>query len=323
MIFTLRQQAARLGLRFQDADLTLNKLLIEDERRMFLHPEAENYRSIGDVVGKTKEEDARYRSSRIDGHEAKFVPPFTFIVSPTTGHPRQDELDRSNRLICLYDNAGEHFRPGADASDKPMTRHLAASRGLMYVFDPTRDRRFREKLNKTIRAPIAVDRQDVILIEAANRIREHGGIAQTSRLPQTLVVVLTKFDVWRSLLPEGASRKFLHPYPGSMIDALYWDDVYSVSAACRDLLCWVCPEIVNSAESVSENVIYTPVAALGWDVMIDPSTNQPAFRASNCQPSGVLVPILAILANSISKVVVSLKDPSRDPSFIHGGAGRQ
>ena len=45
MVFTIRQQAARLGLRFQDTDLVMNKHLIEDERRMFLDSEGRDFSS--------------------------------------------------------------------------------------------------------------------------------------------------------------------------------------------------------------------------------------------------------------------------------------
>ena len=65
MIFSLRQQAARLGLKFQDADLSLNKFLLDDERKMFLDPEAESFRPIDDAVKKTQLDDQRYRNASI------------------------------------------------------------------------------------------------------------------------------------------------------------------------------------------------------------------------------------------------------------------
>jgi len=307
MIFTMRQQSARLGLRFQDADLNLNEHLLEDERKMFLDPAAEEYRPIDDAVGKTKEDDERYRSSRIDGHLARFVPPFTFLLAPSDGHPRFGEGRRLSRLLCLYDNAGEHFRPGRDAANRPMTRHLAASKGLMYAFDPTKDRRVRRRLGDTSTTGLGVDRQDIVLIEAANRIREHAGLAQTARIPQTLIVVLTKFDVWRSLVPELQKSNPFRTHPGTRIDALHWDEVEAVSSVCRDLLWDTCREIVTAADSFTENVIYVPVAAVGWEVRTDPESGLPVFLGANCEPFGVLVPLLCLLSKSIPKVVPSLR----------------
>jgi hypothetical protein len=306
MIFTMRQQASRLGLRFQDADLTLNKQLLDDERKMFLDPAAETYRSIDSAVKKTQLDDGRYRTTRIDGHEAKFVPPFTFLLAPTPEHPRYAEADRLARLLCLYDNAGEHFQPGIDAADRPMTRHLASSKGLIYVFDPTQDRRLRRQLGDGAAGGFSgTERQDVVLYEAANRIREHAGIAQTSRIPQPLVVVLTKFDVWRPLVPGYRDADPFQAHPNAPIEALQTDEVDAISKICRNFLWDSCREIVTAAESISDTVVYAPVAAVGLDVRPDKS-GTPNFLAASCEPYGVLVPLLTLLSKN-TKVVPSLR----------------
>jgi len=307
MIFKMRQEAGRLGLRFQDADLALNKHLVEDEQKMFLAPEADDYREIRSAVEKTKEDDSRLRTSVIDGHLANFVPPYTFLLTPSEGHPRIEEANRLSRLLCLYDNAGEHFRHGADSAEHPMTRHLAASKGLMYTFDPTQDTRLRRLLRVSPKTGLGGDRQDIVLIEASNRIREHAGISQTSRIPQTLVVVLTKFDLWRFRVQGFKDAEPLKAHPGTMIDALEWDEVEAVSNVCRDLLWEHCREFVTAAESISDNVIYAPVAAVGWNVRVDPDTGVPSFRGANCQPRGVLVPLLCLLGKTIPRVVPSLR----------------
>jgi hypothetical protein len=313
MIFSLRQQSSRLGLRFHDADLTLNQHLIEDERKMFLDLGAEKFRPINDAIEKTQLDDKRYRASMIDGHWAKFVPPFTFLISPSADHPRFLENNPQLRLLCLYDNAGEHFLPGTDAADKPMARHLAASKGLMYVFDPTKDRRLGRKLGGTSTAGRGSERQDVVLVEAANRIREHAGLAQSARLPQPLIIVLTKFDVWKSLLPDFNPANPLVPCPGATISSLQMDEVESTSSLCRDLLDEYCPEIVTAAESVSDNVLFVPVAAVGWDVRTDKESGVPIFQAADCEPFGVLVPLLTLLTKTIPKIVTPLRRRSNRP----------
>jgi hypothetical protein len=307
MIFTMRQEAARLGLRFQDADLTLNRNLLEDERKMFLDASAESFRPIGQTVEKTKLDDKRYRISRIDGHDAKFVPPYTFLLTTAEGHPRLDEGNRLARLLCLYDNAGEHFLPGTDRADQPMTRHLAASKGLIYVFDPTKDRRIRRLLTDAslAAADIGAERQDSVLMEAANRIREHAGIAQTARLPQPLFVVLTKFDAWRPLLNEFTPRSVLTTHPTSPIEVLQHDEVERLSTMARNLLWNTCREIVTAAESVSENVVYAPVAAVGWDVRTTAGVSN--FLGANCEPYGVLVPLLSLLNRNVPRLVPSVR----------------
>jgi hypothetical protein len=307
MIFSLRQQASRLGLRFQDADLTLNEHLIEDERKMFLDSGAEKFRPINAAIAKTQLDDKRYRASIIDGHTAKFVPPFTFLISPSADHPRFVENQPQSRLLCLYDNAGEHFLPGTDAADKPMARHLAASKGLMYVFDPTKDRRVLRKLGGPATGGTGSDRQDVVLVEAANRIREHAGLAQTTRLPQPLIVVLTKFDVWRPLMPGFRPANALVPCPGAKVYSLQMDEVEWTSNLCRDLLNEYCREIVTAADSVSDKVLYVPVAAVGWDIRTDEASGLPKFQAADCEPYGVLVPLLTLLSKAIPKMVPALR----------------
>jgi hypothetical protein len=306
MIFTMRQEASRFGLRFQDADLNLNKQLTDEEQKMFLHPEANEYRPFHLVVEKTKGLDSRFRTSVIDGQPVSFIPPYTFLMAPSEGHPRIEEGKRLSRLLCLYDNAGEHFQPGAVSADLAMTLHLAPSKGLMYTFDLSRDPRLRRLLPNSPRSGLGSERQDLVMIEAANRIREHAGVSQTCRIPQSLVVVLTKFDVWRSLVPGLDETKPFKVHPGTWIDALDWDSVEQVSRACRDLLWHHCREFVTAAESISETVIFAPVAAVGWNVSVDPETGEPTFQA-NCQPHGVLVPLLCLLSKTIPRVVPSLR----------------
>ena len=265
-VFTMRQQARRLGLRFQDADLSLNKQLTSDEQRMFLDPAAEEYRPFNSAVEKTKEEDGRFRSSRIDGHIASFVPPYTFVVIPSDGHPKVGEAHRLSRLLCLYDNAGEHFRPVRRCSGET---HDPASSSFKGIDVHVRSNEKFEgcwQLGDKLTGDWPGDRQDIVLIEAANRIREHAGISSTDPIPQAVVVVLTKFDVWRTLLPEIEELNPLRAWPGTNIECLAWNEVKTTSALCRDLLCRYSPELVTAADSISNDVVYVPVASVGWDV---------------------------------------------------------
>jgi len=309
MMFTLRQRCGSLGLRLQDADLTLNQSLLEDERRLFLASDADSYRGFDEAVKKTSEiDDPRWRASIIEGNEARFVPPYTFLIAPTSEHPRADEEESLTRLLCLYDNAGEHFRPGADASSTPMTRHLAKSKGLMFTFDPTRDRRVCRQLGDAMSGSVGDERQDVVLLEAANRIREHSGIAARSRIPQPLVVILTKYDAWYQLLADAYKTEAFSKYPGKDVRALTIDSVEHVSQLCRDFLSKTCPEIVATADSISDNVYFVPIAAVGWDIR----TNQrgvPQFRGADVEPHWVEVPLMILLNKTSPRLVPSLKRP--------------
>jgi hypothetical protein len=308
MVFSFRQQAARLGLRFHDADLVLNKTLLDDERRLFLDSSAESYRIVEEAVGKTRLGGDRYQKTIIEGHKAELAPPYTFLVAPALGHPQVGEEARLARLLCLYDNAGEHFRPGADKTELPTTRHLASAKGLIFTFDPTQYRSLRKKLGLANPSQTAPDRQDAVLLEAGRLIREHAGLPQTSRVPQPLMVVLTKYDVWWPLLPESlAKMSALRPYPGTDVQALALDVVDAISAACRALLWEYAREVVAAAEGIAEEVVYAPVAALGIDAVIDAQTGAVKFRTADCDPYGVLVPVLYLMRRGGSSLPLAVR----------------
>ena len=114
-------------------------------------------------------------------------------------------------MLCVYDNAGESFLPGADTAASPVTRHLALSRVLMFLFDPTQDMRFRKlcsgKTNdlQMLERSERLDRerpvrQETILAEAGQRVRCFAGLGQSQRHPRPLIVAVTKFDAWSALL---------------------------------------------------------------------------------------------------------------------------
>lgn len=88
--------------------------------------------------------------------------------------------------MCLYDNAGEHFLPGAQSANAPGTRHLAVSKALMFVFDPTQHSKVRllcngKTLDPQVRDDLVSFRQDHILSEATRRIRVELGLRQDAR----------------------------------------------------------------------------------------------------------------------------------------------
>ncbi len=109
-------------------------------------------------------------------------------------------------MLCLYDNAGEHFQPGQDTASSPVTRHLARSRAVMFLFDPTQDPRFRSACRGALggegsaQHAARLSRQETILNEAAARIRRHAGMPHTGTYERPLVVVLSKLDEWNHLL---------------------------------------------------------------------------------------------------------------------------
>lgn len=296
----LRQRAGRLGLTFQDADLSLNASLLEDERKMFNADGADAYRSFGEVVQATQVEDHEsWRRSTVDGMERRYLPPYTFRLAPTQHHPNLERFPDLERLLCLYDNAGEHFDFRTSTENKLMTGHLARSSGIMFTFDPTQDRRFRRLLRAEAPPQRTLDgiRQDTFLYEAANRIREHSlkPLSARDKIPQSLVVVLTKYDLWKHAIEDQIPKNVFQQVPGKHFECLIGEDLKKVSDVCKQLLVdHNCREIVDTAEGISNDVTFCPVAPVGTDV-ITGDNGKHEFRLGNSNPIWVEVPILKLL----------------------------
>src|SRR5690606_42033806 len=109
--------------------------------------------------------------------------PFLFSVIPQDRHPNVAKAARLSRVVCLYDNAGESFQPGKDVVNAPVTRHMAHSRVLYFVFDPTQDNRFRQEMADHVEraSDDRISRQEPVLQEAAARIRRYAKLRQSEK----------------------------------------------------------------------------------------------------------------------------------------------
>jgi len=81
------------------------------------------------VLDKTRTQGDLYRSVTINGQETQLPKPFLFSLHPAANHPRAARRARLGRIVCLYDNAGEHYNVGQDTALTPVTRHLFAFQG--------------------------------------------------------------------------------------------------------------------------------------------------------------------------------------------------
>jgi hypothetical protein len=221
------------------------------------------------------------------------------------------------RLLCLYDNAGENFLPGEDTVLQPGTQHLAHSSILFFLFDPTQQHDFRVACrgvsdDPQLKESAARHRQDLILIEAAARIRTHTGLSQHQKHPRPLIVVVTKCDVWSRLIgPQWLNEiDFIRQQNGEA--ALNLSAVAQTSKQVRGLLRQYAPEIVDAAEGFANEVVYLPASALGRSP-VEPNAPPQAsgsaasgseaedrtsglrIRAKDIQPYFVEVPMLYAL----------------------------
>ena len=128
----------RFRLSFNDADPSCNARLHEYEELQFLNPERDHPIQLE----KTQEAGDLYNEVLHGDQAIRYPNPFLFSVSPQTAHPNHKKAADLSTVLCLYDNAGESFLPGADSALSPVTRHLAKSEVLLFLFDPTQDPHF-------------------------------------------------------------------------------------------------------------------------------------------------------------------------------------
>ncbi|MEZ6121929.1 MAG: hypothetical protein R3C49_01995 [Planctomycetaceae bacterium] len=266
-LWTLRTTLSRqFAISFEDSDPVANEKLHEYEETLFVN--AREDRLV--ALPKTELDGDLYEQVEIEHGRTMLLPrPFVFRMRLMPQHPKFDRIDKNGRAICLYDNAGEHFLPGAQTANAPGTRHLAISKALMFVFDPTQHPQFRKACRgKTADPQVSQDlvsfRQDHILAEATRRIRSELGLGQEERDKRPLIVVLSKYDAWKALAGGAALRRdWIFSELRAGVHLLNLRGLQAVSVKFRELLMKLAPEIVSTSEAFSEDVIYIPVSALG------------------------------------------------------------
>ena len=290
---------AAFGIAFTDADPGANRVLNECEESLFLNPRDSEVMPLGSLIRKTELQGELYDTVAFGQQLVSYPRPFLFVIQPQAGHPNGGRSADLARMLCLYDNAGEHFQPGQDTTASPVTHHLAHSRAILFLFDPTQDKRFRAACHggRNPEVPAGRDnrlsRQETILNEAAARIRKLQGLSHHARYERPLVVVLSKFDEWSHLLGPLEKREPMKK--NGEITGLDVDHVEALSRRLRSVLSHYCPETVAALESFASQVTYIAVSALGHRMQLDPVARLPAIRPMDVEPYWVTVPLLYAL----------------------------
>jgi hypothetical protein len=275
---------------FADAEPMLNQHLLDSEAAVFSSSAPGKRVPLNQLVNKTALDGDVYNSINLGGQIVRYVRPMMFTLRPRKRHSNFAEAHRHSRLLCLYDNAGEHFQPGADTSAAPVTRHMAHSRFLLFVFDPTQEPRFRAKFRNEFPGDREKFRpQAPILQEAATRIRRYANLPTGALHDRPLIVVLTKSDLWGTRLPGAELFRPIIDVPqvGTAVDL---DAVAQQSTELRRLLLETCPDIVHTAEGFCETVVYCAASALGRCVEYEDGQGFVAPEA--IRPQHVAVPFL-------------------------------
>lgn len=312
---------ASFQVSMNDADAEANSLLHAYEELQFLNPNPDELTEIA----KTQEIGDLYDRVNMGDHTVTLPSPFMFTLQPLARHPRFESAKRVSRVMCLYDNAGESFLPGKDTVSSPVTRHLALSRCLFFLFDPTQDPRFRracigksedpQMANRSQRLEREVSiRQDTILLEAINRVRRHAGLRDDELHQRPLTIVVTKWDSWKKLLPNLAHAEPYTDHPKLKTRLVDRKAIENASRQVEGLLRQLTPEIVAAAEGFARDLTFIPVSAIGRSPELNPKTGALGVRPRDVNPYWVEVPMLHALSRWTSGLV------GQGDSIMHGGA---
>jgi len=297
MTWELRQRLARdFSIIFADGDKEANWILNRYEETLFLPEDAD--RPV--VLDKTRTQGDLYRSVTIAGQETQLPKPFLFSLHPAADHPRASLRHKLGRIVCLYDNAGEHYNVGQDTALSPVTRHLSRSKVLMFLLDPTQDPRFRAKCKPVSHDPQIVEplqtvRQETILTEAAIRFRKHAGLSAHQKCDRPLLVLVAKSDIWAPLLPQDnlVSEPIIKDPTGQeSLAVLDMDKIERTSQHLRKLLLELTPDVVSVAEDFSDEVVYLPVSALGHSPEKYEGKSGLLIKPKDIHPAWVTIPLL-------------------------------
>jgi hypothetical protein len=262
------------GLAFKDADPTGNLLLNQMRNSLFSATTPAEA-----LLGKTALEGATYEKLPRLGRIVSLPRPFIYTLSV----PSQKQKETS---IIFYDNAGEHFEPGIDIHDSPGAMHVATSAGLIFLFDPTANARFKAKLvgvdDPQLSIKGRIDQQDTILAEMETRIKRVMGISQKERIATPLAFVVGKCDTWQFMLKSP-----LEPIlQNGRIDL---EAIHRNSDRVREVLVQLCPGLVATAESLTKEIRYFAATSFGHQPVVisegpnkgriapDPQKLAPAF----------------------------------------------
>jgi hypothetical protein len=300
---------------FADVDPHMNRRIFEYETALFTGSK-DPHKLVR--IDKTDVGGDIYNNTIINGTLTQLAQPFTYTTEPMPKHPLLHKANRTRQVICVYDNAGEHFLPGADHITAPVTRHMAKSNALLFIFDPTQDVRFRAacteqvndpQMNSEIGTKSEIDsrlhsvRQETVLINILRQIRNLTFLPPHEKIKIPLIVVLTKYDAWQQLgrgkFPKGKAPEEQNPWKmtaGGEVNVYRSDRVEKYSQILRTLLLDLIPDIVAAAESAVEKVTYVAVSATGGP----PELGEPdaqgirplCYRPINVKPIWTEVPFL-------------------------------
>ena len=322
--WTMRRDAPlKFRALFTDADPVMNARIHEYEDSQFVNANGGYVK-----IEKTQEQGDQYDVVYIDEQNVLYPNPYVFLLSPSKGHPLEGDYEQGYaRTICLYDNAGESYLPSNDQAANPVTRHLAKSSCIFFLYDPIQDGRMSAAIQKVepgralTLPPNAGVRQEVVFTEMTRRARNLRQMRTNDRFEKPFVVVVSKADEWACLeetltardrdlagiRPDSLASIVSHPLgrllaksPFARQNGYYYlrgDLIKEASDITRAILLKYVPEFVVAVDNFATNPIYVPVSATG----VPPT---PAgFRVEDMKPTWADAPLLYAIQRLEPKLI--------------------
>lgn len=303
LIHSLRKKLPDNDFSFYDVDPIINSVLNNYEDTLFMAVDSEAVVSLP----KTQQIGSDF-SNQIFKNNISFELPKPFIFRLQSSNPMRKSAINTN--IVFYDNAGEHFQPGADSIANPATVHLAHSDGIIFLFDPISDANMRKECDKSDPQleNTKVSDQTTLFAEMVNRIRRHGNLTSGEMSNIPLIIAVGKYDTWQHKLPKDIQNiNFFTENTEDFSLELDMNTVMDVSFAMRDLMQDSAPALVAQAEAFFEKVIFVPVSSFGCPACKN-SDGAIGIIPSKLNPVLVDLPVNLLLAE---KGLIPTKNPAK------------
>ncbi len=292
--FTMRSGLVVPGLDFADIDPSLNDLTIDLEGTLFKSATPE----VPTMIAKTETSGRLYRSYRRGDLRITAPKPQLFGLA----------REGTRSVLALYDNAGEHFLPGAVPPFEQATRHLGVSSAIVLVIDPTQDPRVhgplggREHVAALGGSSSAPGRADLVLLELVNRVRRQRGLSASEPLPLRVVVALSKHDLWSPLAPEieDVLRSASTAHPMRAPDGATLARVHRGGVAFLERHL---PEVLGAVRAVEPGFKVVPFSGLGRAPRLDAASGAMSIVPSHVRPTWAAVPFVVALSEAMPEAL--------------------